>query len=74
MKCIADAIETGLKARRMTQKELAQKIGVTESTLSHYSYRMSNPNLLVFVKICKELRLSPNKMFKLIEEEMSENG
>ena len=41
--------------KRMTQQELAQKIGVNQPVISRMENRKTNPNLTTILKICDAL-------------------
>lgn len=47
-----------LREQGMTQKELADEIGVTEATISNYIKKKRFPTLQVAIKMCCTLGLS----------------
>lgn len=48
-----------LKEKNMTQRELAQQIGVTDSSMSHYVSGDRTPRAAVIIKISGVLETSP---------------
>ncbi len=59
---IQAALAEALKQRMMTQQELAAKIGVNQSMISHYISGRSMPALDTFSRICTELDLDANEI------------
>jgi len=57
---IQNALAEALKQRTMTQEELAKKIGVNQSMISHYITGRSMPALDTLSRICTELDLDAN--------------
>ena len=56
------AIAEALKQRTITQEELARKIGVNQSMISHYITGRSMPALDTFSRICSVLDLDANEI------------
>lgn len=54
-----------LNTMEMTQKELAQKTGLSQNTISNYKNSLRIPTLSAFVSICKALDLSADEIFEL---------
>ena len=62
MEQIRKALTEALKERNITQAELAQKIGVTQSMVSHYTSGRKMPALDTFSRICEVLDLDANEI------------
>ncbi len=68
-------MEIGKKIREqrlkksLTLKELCNKVGVKENTMSEYENNKTVPSLNVFIKLCIELDTSPNY---LLEDELKQ--
>lgn len=56
------ALAEALKQRTITQEELARKIGVNQSMISHYITGRSMPALDTFSRICSVLDLDANEI------------
>lgn len=59
---IQNAIIEALKQRGLTQAELAQKIGVTQSMISHYASGRKLPALDTLSRLCTVLDLDANEI------------
>lgn len=59
------------KEKKMTQSELAQKMGVTEKSISNWENGRNMPDLSLFKPLCKELGISIND---LLSGEKINNG
>lgn len=59
---IQAALAEALKQRMMTQEELAKRVGVNQSMISHYISGRSMPALDTFSRICTELDLDANEI------------
>ena len=59
-------IRKALEMRHMKQKELAQDIGITETTLSRYINGTRHPDSEIIVRICKSLNVSADWLLELI--------
>lgn len=59
---IQAALAEALKQRTMTQEELANRIGVNQSMISHYITGRSMPALDTLSRICTELDLDANEI------------
>lgn len=62
MEQIRKALTEALKEKSMTQAELAEKIGVTQSMISHYASGRKMPALDTFSRICEVLDLDANEI------------
>lgn len=61
---IGEYIKVGLAINSITQKELANKAGVTESAISHYIKGDRIPNIATMVRIAKVLNIDLNELKK----------
>ena len=59
---IQHALAEALKQRTITQEELAKKIGVNQSMISHYITGRSMPALDTLSRICSILDLDANEI------------
>lgn len=59
---IQSALAEALKQRTITQEELAKRIGVNQSMISHYIKGRSMPALDTLSRICTELDLDANEI------------
>lgn len=59
---IQEALAEALKQRNMTQEDLAKRIGVNQSMISHYITGRSMPALDTLSRICTELDLDANEI------------
>ena len=59
---IQSALAEALKQRTITQEELAKRIGVNQSMISHYISGRSMPTLDTLSRICTELDLDANEI------------
>lgn len=49
----------------LTQAQLAEKIGITQSTLGKYEREKLQPNIDIIIKICKVLEISSDNLLGL---------
>ena len=61
----ADRVKGILKAQRMQQKELAEKIGVTQSTMCRYLQGNRIPNAKIVAKTAQALNVSSDYLLGL---------
>ena len=59
---IQAALAEALNQRTITQEELAKRIGVNQSLISHYITGRSMPALDTLSRICTELDLDANEI------------
>ena len=59
---VAEVIKLSLQEHGMTQKNLAARIGVSPTRVSHYLSGKAEPTLKVAHKICSTLNISPATM------------
>jgi HTH-type transcriptional regulator/antitoxin HigA len=62
---ISELIELSLKDKDMTQKQLAQNIGVSPSRINDYVSGRSEPTLKTARLLCRVLNISPAAMLGL---------
>lgn len=65
---IQTALADALKQRTITQDELAKKIGVNQSMISHYITGRSMPALDTLSRICSVLDLDANEILCIERE------
>ena len=62
-----------IKSRRknlgMTQKQLSEKVGVTDVTISRYENGEREPSFTEFIKLCDVLSLNLNDFISIKERE-----
>jgi transcriptional regulator with XRE-family HTH domain len=63
---IGDRIKYQLKLRKMTQRELANKIGINEVTMGRYINDKRIPNADVIIAICRTLGISSDWLLGLM--------
>lgn len=64
---IGDKLKTVLFYHNMTQRELAQKIGVTEATMCRYCKNERDPKSETIIDICRTLNVSADWLLGLID-------
>ena len=62
---VAQLIELSLEEMQMTQKQLAQEVGVSPSRINDYVSGRSEPTLKVARRLCQTLKISPSMMMGL---------
>lgn len=62
MKIFADNLKGCLAEIGWTQKELAEKLGTTQRTISHWCNGYTVPDLMTFLQLCLLLGESPDNM------------
>lgn len=65
---IGDKIKELRKQKGVNQKELAERIGITQNTLNNIENNKVKPLPQTLAKISKELGVDYEEMFKLIME------
>lgn len=65
-KTIGDRLKYSLELRNMTQKELADKIGVTEISMSRYVNSTREPRADKVILICRTLGISSDWLLGLL--------
>jgi transcriptional regulator with XRE-family HTH domain len=65
----------GLRRQKgMSQKQVAQRMGVQDTTVTHYELANNRVRLGVFVEWCHALDVNPVHALHLVMEEMKEEG
>lgn len=59
------------KAKRMTQKELARKIDLTDATISKWEDGLINPGLTHVIKLCQLLNVDLDALLGLEKKSWS---
>lgn len=73
--------EIGLRIRKfreeknISQKELAQRIGVSNSRVSNWEQGINRPDVDFLASICKALNVSPSELLdiRLSDDELNDN-
>lgn len=50
------------RSKKITQFELAEKLGINRSSISTYECCAGNPSLDIFIRICEILDCTPNEL------------
>lgn len=58
----AELIASGLDEKGMTQKELAEEIGISQSRISEYISGKAEPSLKIARQLCRVLGIKPAEM------------
>ena len=62
---VAELIADGLKEMNLTQKELAQELGVSTTRVNDFTTGKAEPSLVLASSICRILKISPAAMLGL---------
>ena len=62
---VAQLVELALEEKNMTQKQLAEEIGVSPSRISDYVNGRAEPTLKIASSLCKVLGIRPSAMLGL---------
>ena len=62
---VAELIADGLKHSRITQKQLAEELGVSTTRVNDFVSGKSEPNLKIAGHICRFLHISPAAMLMI---------
>lgn len=62
---LGENIRTARKKARMTQKELAQRLGIAQKDISYWENGIYTPSALRLREICKELGASADEILEL---------
>ena len=65
MENFSQRIKEARTAKKLTQKELAERIGTTESNINNYEKGRNKPTTDMLVKICLELDVSADWLLGL---------
>lgn len=69
---ISEKIFYLLDKKNMTQKEFSERTGISQSTISDWKRKKTNPSAEKILKICEVLGVTPYEL--LSEGEVDENG
>lgn len=69
---VSEKIFILLQQKGMSQKEFAQKTGISQSTISDWKRKKTNPSVNKILKICQVLQISPYEL--LSENDLGVNG
>ena len=70
-KTVSEKIFELLKQRDMSQKEFSERTGISQSTISEWKRKKTNPAADKILKICEVLQVSPSE--PLEEDEIEAN-
>ena len=62
---VAELVALSLEEKNMTQKQLAEEIGVSPSRISDYVNGRAEPTLKIASSLCKVLDIQPSEMLGL---------
>ena len=71
---IGNRIRKYREDRKLSQKELAELIGVSNSRVSNWEQGINRPDANILAEICRALQVSPSELLDvhLIDEEITE--
>ena len=64
---IGENLKTARKRAGVSQKELAERLGVYQKDVSRWENGERTPSVEVFARICKTLNASADKILEIIE-------
>ncbi len=70
---IGKFIATCRKEQKLTQEELAEKLGVTDKSVSRWENGKTMPDISLFESLCKELNISINELLSGEKIENNQN-
>jgi transcriptional regulator with XRE-family HTH domain len=70
-KSLAHQIRVELADRGITQKALAETMGIAESTLSHYVMNHRKMNMAMFLRLAQALDATPSELLGRAEERLA---
>lgn len=62
--CVAETIRIERLRKKLTQQELAEKIGISTKYLNLIENQKSNPSIVVVVQLCLALGLDLSKLLE----------
>ena len=70
---IGNRIKKFREAKRLSQKDFAEQIGVSNSRVSNWEQGVNRPDVDLLVNICKVLNVSPSELldFRLDTDELT---
>ena len=69
----SQSVKEARTTKKLTQKELAERIGTTESNINNYEKGRNKPTTDMLVKICLELDVSADWLLGLPSKSNTEN-
>ena len=73
MDSFSQRVKEARTTKKLTQKELAERIGTTESNINNYEKGRNKPTTDMLVKICLELDVSADWLLGLPSKSNTEN-
>lgn len=71
---ISEKIFTLLEEKGMSQKDFSEKTGISQSTVSDWKRKQTNPSADKILKICDVLQVSPYELLSEDENTYPESG
>lgn len=71
---ISERIFCIMKERGMNQQEFAKKTGISQSVISDWKRKKTNPSADKIAVICKALDITPNELLLDMEDHYRNNG
>ncbi len=68
---VSERIFLMLNQKQMSQKEFAERTGISQSTISDWKRKKTNPSVDKILKICEVLQVTP---YELLAENVDEKG
>ena len=68
-----ERLKEARKAKKLTQKELAEKLGITENNIGHYENGRNKPPFEIILKLCKELNVSADWLLDVPDKTKEQN-
>lgn len=72
MKTLAGNIKKAILRSGMTQREVAEKVGVTEVSMSRYAMGTRIPKAPTLARIASVLGCTPNELLNVMESDVTE--
>ena len=67
---IAKNIKTFRQAKNLTQRQLSEKLNVSENTIQNWEYGKTKPTVDILIDLCKALSVTPNQFLDYDEPEI----
>lgn len=64
---LGEIIRTRRKEMRLTQPELARRVGTTAQCIYYYEKGLRGVPMSIFFKLCDVLELEPNEIHRLVK-------
>lgn len=68
-----ERLKEARKAKKLTQKELAERLGITENNIGHYENGRNKPPFEIILKLCAELDVSADWLLDIQNKSSTEN-